>query len=214
MTRWVATVALLGATAWYVVAHPPLNLAVGRGSLAACPVVFGDWNGTELSFDDAVIDELKPDDVLVRRYERGSELVWLCIVYHQHRRYGAHDPRVCYDAQGFLLDPERRVRIADGTTQGLEVNRFTVERAHERRVVYYWWTTNGLTTPDVGAFRQRMALSGALDNRSWGAFVRVEALVERSDAAADSAASDFASRVAGALPQVFAQAERRGVATR
>jgi EpsI family protein len=213
MTRFAATLALLAATAWYVVAHPPLNLAVGRGSLAACPVVFGDWNGTELSFDDAVIDELKPDDLLVRRYQRGADVVWLCIVYHQHRRYGAHDPRVCYDAQGFLLDPERRLHVSDGSPEGLEVNRFVADRAHDRRVVYYWWTTEGLSTPDAGAFRQRMALSGALENRSWGAFVRVEALVQSTDAAADSAAADFAGRVARELPRVFAQAERKGVAT-
>jgi len=54
-----------------------------------------------------------------------------------------------------------------------------------------------------------MALQGALDNRSWGAFVRVESVVERGDdAAAVARIRDFAGRVARELPGVFAEAVR------
>src|SRR5688572_9689331 len=173
MTRWLATLGLLAVTGWYVVANPPANLAVSHGALAATPASFGQWNGTELSFEDAVVDELDADDLLVRRYERGEDVVWLCIVYHRNWRYGAHDPRLCYESQGYVLDRERRLRIAGD----LEVNRFVADRARDRRVVYYWWSTEGLATADAGAFRRRMAVSGALENRSWVAFVRIEALV-------------------------------------
>ena len=93
------------------------------------------------------------------------------------------------------------------------MNRFVADRPHDRRVIYYWWTTHGLSTADAGAFRSRMALSGALENRSWGAFVRVEALVLGGDAAADSMAADFATQVARRLPEVFAAAEQGGAAT-
>jgi len=89
------------------------------------------------------------------------------------------------------------------------------DRPHDRRLVYYWWTTAGITTTDVGAFRRRMALSGALDNRAWGAFVRVETLIQgRHQAAAQARLGDFASRVARDLPAVFAAADRRGGGTR
>jgi EpsI family protein len=214
VTRLAATLGLLAATAWYVLSHPPVNLAIGQGPLASCPDRFGDWNGTRLSFEDAVVEELKADDLLVRRYERGEDVVWLCVVYHRNRRYGAHDPRLCYESQGYVLDPERRVQVDDGTTSGLEVNRFVAERSRDRRVIYYWWATAGLATADAGAFRRRMALSGALENRSWGAFVRVEARVRTDAAAADAAAGDFAARVARSLPEVFAAAPPEGVVVR
>jgi len=55
---------LLAVTAAYVVLHPPANLAAGHGVLRGCPERFGDWNGTDLSFEDAVVDELKADDLL------------------------------------------------------------------------------------------------------------------------------------------------------
>jgi EpsI family protein len=208
--KLLAVVVLLAATAAYVLLHPPPDLAAGHGALAACPAVFGGWNGTDLSFEDAVLEELKADDVLVRRYVLGNEMAWLTIVYHQNRRYGSHDPRLCYESQGYLVDPLGRRQVADGSPAGLQVNVFRAVCPRERRLVYYWWTTRGLVTADVTALRQRMALAGALDNRSWGAFVRIETrLGNGGEAVATAALDDFAARVARALPGVFAAAERR-----
>ncbi len=208
--RVLAVLVLLAATAAYVRLHPPPDLAVGHGALASCPAVFGDWNGTDLSFEDAVLEELKADDVLVRRYVLGDEVAWLTIVYHQNRRYGAHDPRLCYESQGYLLAPLGLRRVADGSPDGLQVNVFRAERPRERRLVYYWWTTRGLVTADVDALRQSMALAGALDNRSWGAFVRIEMRLGKGGERVTTAAlDDLTARVARALPGVFAAAERR-----
>jgi EpsI family protein len=207
--RFFAVLVLLGATAAYVLLHPPPDLAVGHGALTFCPAVFGGWNGTDLSFEDAVLEELKADDVLVRRYVRGDEVAWLTIVYHRNRRYGAHDPRVCYESQGYLVQPRGLRQVADGSPAGLQVNVFRADRAHERRLVYYWWTTRGLVTADVSALRQRMALAGALDNRSWGAFVRIEIRQGNGGERVTTAAlDDLTARVARALPGVFAAAER------
>ena len=208
MTRLIVTLLVLGATAAYVFAHPPANLAAGHGVLRDCPQRFGDWNGTDLSFEDAVVDELKADDLLIRRYVRGADRVWLCIVYHQNRRYGAHDPELCYESQGYVIEAATRRRLADGTPGGLEVNRFVAERPHDRRLVYYWWATSGLATANRDAFKNRMMMSGVLDNRSWGAFVRVEALIRGDDQAAAHALDDFGARVARGLPPLFAAAER------
>ena len=90
MKRFLATVLMLAATAAVVWLNPPENLALGRGVLQAVPPTFGPWSGTDYSFEDAVIDELKADDILIRRYERDGQTVWLCVVYHQNKRYGAH----------------------------------------------------------------------------------------------------------------------------
>jgi EpsI family protein len=209
-SRWVrlmrvlAVALLLGFTAVYVFLNPPADLAQGRGALRACPVTFGSWNGTELSFDDAVQEELDADDILIRRYERDGDVVWLCIVYHQNKRYGAHDPLTCYRSQGYAIEGESTVRIEDGSEAGVVANRFVADRRSDRRFVYYWWATDGLTTADAGEFRRQMAISGALRNSNWGAFVRVEALARGADEAAGwSRLDDFAAEVARSLPAVF-----------
>jgi EpsI family protein len=208
MTRIVAVLVVLAATAAYVLMNPPPNLALGRGALAAVPVTFGPWNGTELSFEDAVIEELRPDDLLIRRYERGNDRAWLCIVVHQNRRHGAHDPLLCYQSQGWLVGPRSRVRVGDDPGGGLAVNRFVADRPRSDRLVYYWWATPDLATPDRDAFRNRLALSGAIDNRSWGAFVRVETPIgPEGEAEAERRLRDFAARVSQALPSVFSRVE-------
>ena len=204
MMRVIAVCALLALTAAYVFMNPPADLAQGAGALRACPVTFGDWSGTELSFDDAVQEELDADDILIRRYEHEGDVVWLCIVYHQNKRYGAHDPLTCYRSQGYTIENEKRVRIEDGSEAGLEANRFVADRRRDRRLVYYWWSTDGLTTADAGAFRRQMAVTGALSNATWGAFVRVEALARgEDDTRSWERLDEFAAEVARSLPAVF-----------
>ena len=117
MTRWLVILVLLAGTGLYGALHPPANLAAGRGVLRKVPELLGEWNGADLSFEDAVVDELHPDDLLVRRYTRGADLVWLCIVYHQNRRYGAHDPHVCYESQGYHIENEHDAAMCGNGTK-------------------------------------------------------------------------------------------------
>lgn len=209
MKRFLGTALMLAATAVVVWRNPPENLALGRGVLKAVPAQFGPWSGTDYSFEDAVVEELKADDMLIRRYEQAGQTVWLCVVYHQNKRYGAHDPQLCYDSQGFVIEAEGRARIDDGSAAGLDASTFLAERQKEQRVVWYWWSTDGLSTADADAFRNRMAVVGALDNRSWGAFIRVETVVRDGDiAAARTRVSEFSTRIARELPGVFSTAVR------
>lgn len=215
MRSYIGVLLLLAATAVYGWRHPPVNLAVGKGVLQRVPAVLGAWNGTELSFEDAVIEELRADDILIRRYTRGDDPVWLCIVYHQNRRYGAHDPRLCYESQGYHIEREREGRIEDGSAAGVPSRWFVAERPRSPRLVAYWWSTEGLQTTDPWAFRRQMAMRGALDNRSWGAFVRIETPIAGGDeAAAARRLQEFGARVSAALPAVFATGGANAAAAR
>lgn len=204
MMRYLVVLALLASTAAYEFTHPPVNLAAGRGVLTRVPTELGEWNGTELSFEDAVVEELRADDILIRRYMRGEEVVWLCVVYHQNRRYGSHDPKLCYESQGYLIGRERDGRIDDGSPEGVPARWFVADRPKHPRLVSYWWSTTGLQTTDPWAFRRQMALRGALDNRSWGAFVRIETpILDGDEAAAVRRLADFGSRVTRTLPAIL-----------
>jgi EpsI family protein len=204
---WLAAFALLALTAAAVVLTPPVDLAAGHGILRAVPQAFGPWQGTDSAFERAVVEELRADDLLIRRYRDGERSVWLCLVYHQNRRYGSHDPLLCYTSQGYDVADPGRARVDDGSPEGLLANTCIAERGDEQRVVWYWWTTQGLSTPEVTNLRDRMALLGALENRSWGTFVRVESVVREGDVDAASArVREFAGLVARELPAVFAQA--------
>ncbi len=208
MRRFLVAVLMLAATATYVRLHPPADLAAGRNVLRAVPASFGPWVREESGLQNGVQEELQADDALLRRYEApGDRSVWLCLVYHQNRRYGSHDPQLCYESQGFVIVEEGRARVDDGTPAGIAVHTFVARRKDEKRVVWYWWTTDGLSTGDASAFRGRLALLGAFENRSWGSFVRVESEAEGGDLdAAAVRVREFSSRVARALPALFSSA--------
>ena len=211
MKSYLVALALFVLTACAVLLTPPIDLAAGHGVLRAVPQVFGPWQGTDSAFERAVVDELRADDLLIRRYRDGERSVWLCLVYHQNRRYGSHDPLLCYTSQGYSVDRPGRERVDDGSPEGLTVNSCVAERSNEQRVVWYWWTTQGLSTPEVDQLRSRMALIGALENRSWGTFVRVESVVHDGDVGAATArVREFSALVARELPAVFAQAAPPG----
>jgi EpsI family protein len=200
---WVAV--LLAAIAAYVVLFPPVNLALGRGLLRSCPVRFGEWSGAELSFEDAVVDELRADDLLLRRYQRGTDVIWLMIVYHQNARNRAHDPVVCYDSEGYAVGRTTPAVVTGPDGRPVEINAFWAERPRDRRLVYFWWYAQGQATGSRGEAQGLMALRGALDNRSWGALVRVETLAPAgADARATADLKAFAAEVMRALPGLFA----------
>ncbi|MCC6349908.1 MAG: EpsI family protein [Candidatus Eisenbacteria bacterium] len=207
MKTLLAAVVMLVATSASVLLTPPIDLAAGHGILRGVPHEFGPWQGTDAQFEQAVVEELRADDLLIRRYVDGTRSVWLCLVYHQNRRYGAHDPLLCYTSQGYAVRQPGRARVDDGSPKGLIVNTCIAERRDDSRVVWYWWTTDGLSTGDVGAFRSRMAVLGALDNRSWGTFVRVESVLREDGVeGATQRAREFSGLVARELPAVFARA--------
>lgn len=215
MRTFLAAALMLGATAVAVVLTPPVDLAAGHGILRGVPQRFGPWQGTDSEFERAVVEELRADDLLIRRYRDGERSVWLCLVYHQNRRYGSHDPLLCYTSQGYAIARVGRARVDDGSPAGLTVNTCIAQRGGERRVVWYWWTTEGLSTGDPGAFRSRMALLGALENRSWGTFVRVESVLhEDGPEAATGRVREFAGIVARELPALFERARQEPPAAR
>lgn len=209
MKRFLAAALMLSLTAAYVRVHPPVDLAAGKNVLRAVPASFGPWVREESGLRDGVQEELQADDALLRRYEAPGKdrSVWLCLVYHQNRRYGSHDPQLCYESQGFVIVDEGRDVVADGSPSGIAVHTFVAKRKGDVRVVWYWWTTDGLSTGDASAFRGRLALLGAFENRSWGSFVRVESETPDGDlGAATERVREFAGRVAHDLPGVFARA--------
>lgn len=212
MIRFSLTALMLLASAAVVWLQPPIDLQAGRGLLRQVPGAFGNWKGIELQFEETVVDDLQADDVLIRRYEKGSEIAWLCVVYHQNRRYGAHDPLLCYRSQGFTMSQEGHREVRAPGREPIVVNSFVAGRRGRERLVWYWWTTDGLSTSDASRFRGRMALLGALENRSWGAFVRVEMIVGAAGRdAAERELEDFATQVATEMPAVFARARTGAV---
>jgi len=200
-----AAVALLGAAALYVRMNPPQRLTLGEESLAAFPATVGDWRSEDLEFEDAVYQELEADATLVRRYTRDDgATVWFVVVFHQNDRYGAHDPVVCYTAHGWKVT-DRGTLPLRRAAGGIDAQWIRLRAGDAERLALYWWYTAGdLATGDRDEFMARMASSGIRSNTTFGAFMRVSAVVENGDlAAAQALAREFAEAALPHLSEVF-----------
>ena len=176
--RLVIIIVMLALAALYVALNPPRRLELGPDALSAFPLELGEWNGEELTFSDVVIEELDADATLARSY-RDSEgrPVWFVIVFHQNERYGAHEPLVCYRAQGWGVVDSGVVTVARAGGD-FDANWILVESGGTRRVALYWWYTAGdLATADRDKFLARMAAAGMKSNVTFGAFMRASTTV-------------------------------------
>jgi len=196
------SLALVLLLAGYVLAFPPRSI---EGTmLASCPTMLAGMPGKDLPLEQAVLDDLDPDDHLLRLHERPDGLpVWLVVTYFQNARLGAHDPYLCYRSQGFQIAP-----LPDGhleTALG-PVHYKMFEASNGRRqelVLYFWYTSGGRVLAEVGEWRDQMFLQGLRSNRSFGAFVRISTIVGDDRAAAEGAILSMVTDLAPRLPGLF-----------
>jgi EpsI family protein len=199
-----ASLACLAALAGYVLLFPPTRIQGTQ--LDTCPMVLAGLPGTKLTMEQTVLDNLDPDDYLLRSYTRpdGSP-VWVVIVYFQNARLGAHDPELCYRSSGFRVHPlpGGKVESAIGPVPYLS---FLAEKGSRSELVdYFWYTSGGQFLSEVKAWRDRMFFHGLRSNRSFGAFVRVSTLTGTDLPAAGEAVlrvtEDLAPRLPGFFPE-------------
>lgn len=199
--RVLASLALVAALAGYVVAFPPFKLEGTR--MDTCPLVLAGMPGATLSLEQAVLDDLDPDDYLIRQYERPDGVpVWLVIVYFQNARLGAHDPQICYRSQGFRVEdlPSGSVSTAIGP---VPYRSFVAEQGPRRELVRCLWYTAGGALADVKGWRDRMFFQGLRNNRSFGAFIRISTLEAGDPAEAARIITEVTRDLAPLLPGFF-----------
>jgi EpsI family protein len=201
-TRVAASLALLGLLAAYIVWLPPGHAGTTRLDLVRRDIA--GFHGVDLELEQAVLDDLHPDAILIRRYERAAAPpIWLVIVYFENARLGAHDPELCYRSQGFRVDGRPDQELSTGLGP-VPCRVFDAIRGNRRELVHYFWYTAGhKALSEVKAFRDEMFFQGLKSNRSFGAFVRVSTLMGEDRAGAEELLQEFIRELAPLLPSVF-----------
>ncbi|MBU1699969.1 MAG: EpsI family protein [Candidatus Eisenbacteria bacterium] len=157
----------------YILMLPPQAAAIS--SLSGFPATFLSMPSVEVPATQMVLDDLRPSDILLRRYTRpDGEPLWLVIIFFQNARWGAHDPRLCYISQGYNLTNEKIEEIPLAANENLKVNLFQASRGDNQRSVLSWWYIPGAgTTTDQNTFRKLLMIEGMRHNSTYGAFVRI-----------------------------------------
>jgi EpsI family protein len=189
---------LLGA---YRIAAPP-----GAGAetdLASLPRELLGLQGVDVSTEQAILDDLDPDDLLIRRYTRPDGVpIWVVMIYFVNTRLGGHDPQLCYRSQGYRTKnlPEQQIESAIGP---ITAESFIATRGmRSERVATVWYTSGEGTISDVRRYRRQLFFQGLRENRLYGIFVRVSTLESERPGEAEAWNARFLAVIVENLPRL------------
>ncbi len=190
LTRWTQITSLRRAA----VDPPPFPLQVG------------EWERlTDEALEPDVVRLIQPDGYLLRSYAApGRAPVWLYVGFYAGRGgFGgnAHDPEVCYPAQGWEVMDTRRIEIDVGDAQRMQATLLRVQRESAREAVIYWHQPAG-RWPRTGGVEQLLRLVDAARGQLQHAFVRLSAPIEASEVEVLEDLHSFARTAAPALREM------------
>ena len=168
--------------------------------LPVFPEPIGNWalaGERELSEIEMAI--ISPDAHLLRGYEAPGRppIVLYVGLYGGRAGYdvGAHDPEVCYPAQGWQIMGTRDVEIPLANGEKLNAKLLDAHKGAEREAVLYWFQPAG-RWPELAAVEQLVRIFDALAGRPQYAFVRLSRKWASGLPAPEPDLADFASQIA------------------
>jgi EpsI family protein len=166
-----------------------------RLPLAEMPWTMGEWAAVgQQEFDAATAAVLRADDYVWRTYARNErDAADLYVGYYETQRQGdtVHSPMNCLPAAGWQLLTMNRASIDSGGGREVVVNRDTIQKGLDRRVVFYWYQSHGRVVASEYWSKAYLVLDGLRLRRTDGALVRVIAPIRGSEAAAERGALEF-----------------------
>lgn len=194
---WIA-ILLLGLTGIYTstlrFSKPTMSAQV---DLENIPQQIGDWVGESYELDKRVIEILKSDQTIQRRYVNSSGAeVWLFISYFRDQKYGAqiHSPKHCLPGGGWKIKDHRRIRIKSTNAAVTEhnINQLDIENGQERQQMLYWFETRGGKICSEWMLKLDLVKNSLLNKPTDAAFVRISGnVLSTNDVSANGTAQIF-----------------------
>ena len=155
-----------------------------RKSFKDFPGVVGAWRAEQTTtFDDEIINILKVNDYVMRRYVDEGQSIWLYMGYWQTQRKGAqiHSPKNCLPGAGWEPVEAKMLDIPLGSERSpIRVNRYLLQKDRERLLVLYWYQSQGRAIASEVDARVQLVKNALFHNRTDGALVRVSSSVQGS----------------------------------
>ena len=173
-----------------------------RGSLDSIPHELAGFAGRDLTVSKEEQRVAGMDQYLMRTYLRDSTYFSLYVGYYMAQNQGKsiHSPKNCLPGAGWepLENSTRSVVVAN---RSMTVNRYLMEKAGARAVVYYWYQGRGRVSWNEYAVKWELLRDKAIHGRSEEALVRI---VVPIDPAAPDNADALANQVAqDVIPRLF-----------
>jgi EpsI family protein len=151
--------------------------------LQAFPLNLRGWQGETDYFAPDVVNALRVDDYILRRYQDSRHRwLWLYVGYWGAQRLGdtrVHSPAVCLPGAGWVITRYgiTPIPIAGGT---ILVNSDVIQKGNERQIVLYWYQIHGKVVAKELRAMGVLAWTSLTQRRSDEALVRVNAPITSS----------------------------------
>ena len=201
----ILSICLLASSGFLTIASQT-EPSVIRESFDGFPMQIGEWKGQDEPLDKEVLEVLRVDDYLSRRYVSAAGIVGLYIGFYQTQRQGSaiHSPLNCLPGAGWNPIHRSHLKIVVGT-QNYEVNRITIQKGLDKQVVLYWYQGHGRITASEYWGKLYAVVDAIRINRTDAAIVRITSPVGGSDAEAESAAAASAIGFAESILPVLSR---------
>lgn len=178
------------------------SAASGPAPVLTLPNQVGAWHATQdEQLDAETWAIIEPDAHMLRRYEApGRTSIWIYLGLYVGRSgsgKAAHDPEICYPAQGWEIMQSRSQDVALPSEEMLPVTLLEAQNGSRKETVLYWFQP-AARWPESAALEQLMRVYDAMAGRPQYAFVRFSAASDGSSQAADDLV-EFAGAIASAV---------------
>jgi len=178
---WLPLLLILG-TAFYTYLIRYQRLEAGPAvDLTALPAVVGDWESQDHFLDDNVLNELKSNQTLFRRYvdSRGNE-IWLFVAYWASQKYGAqpHSPLHCLPGSGWNIIENRQIAFPSRVRLDIHIestNANMAQIANKKQIqnMIYWYQTRSGSLVSELEVKLDLARNALLHRPTDAAFIRL-----------------------------------------
>jgi EpsI family protein len=149
-----------------------------KKSLAQFPLQIGSWSGTVRHLEPRFLRSLKLSEYAFIDYQddEGKNINLYIAYYDSQRKDGAiHSPTTCMPGSGWVFHDKGKYLfpISLNNDKRLEVRRAFIEKNHERKLAYYWFSQHGRVLTNLYQLKFFTFWGALTRQRTDGALIRL-----------------------------------------
>ncbi len=139
------------------------------------PMNWKGWNGNPHFFDEAVLENLKVSEYMLRQYRKGDEKVTIYIGYYGSQKEGAqiHSPKNCLPGGGWLKLSETLESIDINGVGTMSFVEAVYQKGHEKELFIYWYKMKNAYITNEYVLKLYMIFNSLKYGRNDAAFIRI-----------------------------------------
>ena len=176
--------------------------SAGQSSFPPIPVrsSYGNWKGSDLALDKDVLEILKSDQIVYRRYRcNDGRVAYLygAFYFSQGASRTMHSPLNCYPGSGWEIVGKEEVEL-----QGLQkpyikikAQKAFIRKGLDERILYFWYYAGGRNAPNQYLNKAFTLYGAILDGRTDGALVTISTGLSPRFMKAENFEKNFISKI-------------------